>query len=48
MIFSRRRIDNKIEKFCNLTSWYVHEDYRNRAFAMIIPLHSMKDYTIYH
>jgi len=46
MIFSRRRINDQVEKFCNLTSWYVHEDYRNRAISMILFLHGMKDYTI--
>jgi hypothetical protein len=46
MIFSRRRIDDRVEKFCNLTSWYVHKDYRSRAISMILPLHAMKDYTI--
>jgi hypothetical protein len=46
MIFSRRLINDKVEKFCNLTSWYVHKDYRSRAISMILPLHGMKDYTI--
>ena len=46
MIFSRRQINEKTEKFCNLTSWYVHPDYRSRAVSMILPLHGMKDYTI--
>jgi len=46
MIFSRRQINDKIEKFCNLTSWYVHKDYRSRAISMILPLHGMQDYTI--
>jgi hypothetical protein len=46
MIFSRRQINDKAEKFCNLTSWYVHKDYRSRAISMILPLHGMKDYTI--
>jgi len=46
MIFSRRRINDKTEKFCNLTSWYVHKDYRSRAISMILSLHGMKDYTI--
>jgi len=46
MIFSRRRINARIEKFCNLTSWYVHKDYRSRAISMILSLHGMKDYTI--
>jgi hypothetical protein len=46
MIFSRRLINDKVEKFCNLTSWYVHKDYRSRAISMILPLNGMKDYTI--
>lgn len=46
MIFSRRLINGKIEKFCNLTSWFVCKDYRSRAIFMILPLHAMKDYTI--
>jgi hypothetical protein len=46
MIFSSRQINDKTEKFCNLTSWYVHQDYRSRAISMILPLHGMKDYTI--
>ena len=46
MIFSRRRINGKVEKFCNLTFWVVHKDYRSRAIFLILPLHGMKDYTI--
>ena len=46
MIFSRRLINDKVEKFCNLTSWFVCKDYRSRAIFMILPLHAMKDYTI--
>ena len=46
MIFSRRLINDKVEKFCNLTSWFVCKDYRSRAIFLILPLHAMKDYTI--
>jgi hypothetical protein len=46
MIFSRRRINGKVEKICNLTSWFVHKDYRSRAISMILPLREMKNYTI--
>jgi hypothetical protein len=46
MIFSRRRIDDKVEKFCNLTSWFVREEYRGRALVMLLPLFKMKNYTI--
>ena len=46
MIFSHRRVNGKVEKFCNITSWFVREDYRSRAIALLLPLHGMKDYTI--
>lgn len=46
MIFSRRQVNGTTEKFCNLTSWYVHKDYRSRAISMILALRGMKDYTI--
>ena len=46
MIFSHRRIDGKIEKFCNLAAWFVREEYRGRAIALLFPLFSMKNYTI--
>jgi hypothetical protein len=46
MIFSRRRINDKVEKFCNLTSWFVRQEYRGRAIALLFPLFGMKNYTI--
>ena len=46
MIFSRRWIDGRVEKFCNLTSWYVHKDYRSRAISMILALKALQGYTI--
>ena len=46
MIFSRRRIDDEIEKFCNLTSWFVKDEYRSRAISLLLPLFHMKEYTI--
>ena len=46
MIFSRRSINDRVEKFCNLTSWFVCKDYRSRAIFLILPLHALKDYTI--
>ena len=46
MIFSRRRINGKLEKFCNLSSWCVAEKYRSRAVSMLLPLLAMKEYTI--
>ena len=46
MIFSRRRINDQVEKFCNLTSWFVRKEYRSRAISLILVVHGMKDYTI--
>jgi len=46
MVFSRRRINGKTEKFCNLTNWFVQERYRNRAISLLLPLFAMRDYTI--
>jgi len=46
MIFSRRRINNRIEKFCNLTAWIVAPKYRSRSIALLLPVLAMKDYTI--
>jgi hypothetical protein len=46
MIFSRRRVNGKIEKFCNLTHWFVQKPYRSRAISLLLPLFAMRDHTI--
>jgi len=46
LIFSRKQIGPNVEKFCNITSWIVKEEYRSRALALIFPILAMKDYTI--
>ena len=46
MIFSRRRINGRDEKFCNLTHWVVQKKYRSRAISLLLPLFAMRDYTI--
>ena len=46
MIFSRRRVNGKMEKFCNLTNWFVQKPYRSRAISLLLPLFAMADYTI--
>lgn len=45
-IFSRRRINNKEIKFCNLTAWYVKEEFRNRALSLMWPIQTLKNYTV--
>ena len=46
MIFSRRWINGRTEKICNLSSWFVREEYRTRAVSLLLPLLRMRDYTI--
>ena len=48
MAFSDRLIDGRSHKFCNLHTWWVHDDHRGRSVAMLKPLLSMTDYTITH
>lgn len=48
MAFSRREIDGRQHKFCNLHTWWVHEDYRGHSLSMLRPLFGLKDYTITH
>ena len=46
MIFSRRTIDGKEAKFCNLTSWVVEDNFRNQSLSLFIPVMKLKDYTV--
>ncbi len=48
MAFSNRLIDGQSHKFCNLHTWWVHEDHRGHSVAMLRPLLSLTDYTITH
>lgn len=48
MAFSNRLIDGQPHKFCNLHTWWVHEDHRSRSVAMLRPLLALKDHTITH
>ena len=46
LIFSHRLLNNKKEKFCNLTSWVVEEKYRNQSLSLLAPVLKLKDYTL--
>lgn len=48
MAFSRRMIDGQHRKFCNLHTWWVHDDHRGRSIALMRPLLGLDDYTITH
>jgi hypothetical protein len=37
-IYSDQRIGGRIEKFCNMTSWYVVDEHRNRGLLLMVAL----------
>jgi RimJ/RimL family protein N-acetyltransferase len=45
-IFSRRIIDGRETRFCNLTSWIVKEQYRTESLRLVFPILKLKGYTI--
>lgn len=45
-VFSQRTIDGQLEKFCNLTSWIVKEQYQGHGISLMLALRKLKDYTI--
>jgi hypothetical protein len=45
-IFSRRIIDGRETRFCNLTSWIVKEQYRTESLRLVFPFLNLKGYTI--
>jgi hypothetical protein len=45
-IFSRRIIDGREARFCNLTSWIVKEQYRTESLRLVFPVLNLKGYTI--
>lgn len=46
LLFSERLINNKIEKFCNMSSWIIKEQYRNESVSLLFPVLGMKGLTI--
>jgi hypothetical protein len=44
-VFSKRRIHGKEFKFCNLTSWIVKPEHRNKSLFLLFPLLKLTDYT---
>src|SRR5262245_10647892 len=45
-IFSRRIIDGREARFCNLTSWIVKEQYRTESMRLVFPFLKLKGHTI--
>jgi hypothetical protein len=46
MIFSRRWIEGREERFCNLHSWYVRPEFRPHSLTLLRPLADMREVTI--
>ena len=46
LIFSQRQLNGKTEKFCNLTTLYVEEGYRDRTFLLYRPVLSLREHTL--
>ena len=46
MLFSRRQINGRLEKFCNLTSIVVEDHYRDYCIFLLRPLVKLKGYTL--
>lgn len=46
MIFARREIGGRIEKFCNISSIVTLEEHRHESMALMMPVAGLKDYTI--
>lgn len=46
LIFSNRLINNKVQKFCNLTSAIVKKEYRSESILLFFPLLKLKEYTL--
>lgn len=45
LVFSRRILNGRTEKFCNMTSWIVSEDCRSHSLPMLLKALALKDYT---
>jgi len=46
LIFSRRLMNDRVEKFCNMTSWIVTEECRSQSLSMLLEVLKLKDYTL--
>lgn len=46
LIFSERLIDCKPEKFCNMTSWIVKQEFRSHSMLLLLESLKLKNYTL--
>ena len=45
-IFSSKTIGDRVENFCNIHSWVVKPQYRDRSISLILPILKLKDLTL--
>lgn len=45
-IFSKRHLQGKEYKFCNISSWIVKREHRNKSLYLFFPLLGLSDYTL--
>lgn len=46
LIFSQRTLNNKVEKFCNMTSWIVNEDCRSQSLGLLFEALKLKEHSL--
>jgi hypothetical protein len=46
LVFSQRMLNNRAERFCNMTSWIVNEDCRGQSLKLLLEALKLKDYTL--
>ena len=46
LLFSTRTINGKSEKFCNMTSWIVRDQYRGQSLRLLLEALKLQNYTI--
>ena len=46
LLFSRRVVKDKINNFCNISSWIVKKEYRRQSLHLLLPILELDNYTI--
>jgi hypothetical protein len=46
LIFHKRIISNRVIKFCNMSSWIVEEEYRDKGALLLLPVLRLENYII--
>ena len=46
LLFSRRVVNDKPNKFCNITSWIVRKEYRRQSLHLLLPVLELDNHTI--